>query len=205
MLAGMSHGASGIMLALGKLYRLTGSAVFRSAVESALRYEASVYSPDAKNWPDLRKRPLTSANFGPHWCYGAARIGLARLCLLQILDEAFLLQEVETALNAVQDSYPLPTDDLCCGNFGRVDFLLSSGHAMKNGTLIKRAKSLAESFHLQACNSGDFRWKAGTYKQNPSFHTGISGVGYQLLRTLRGPKFPSILAWEEVTEDRGDR
>src|SRR5262249_30760901 len=46
MLAGFSHGAAGIALALLRLYRATGNDAFRSAAIDALAYERRMFRPE---------------------------------------------------------------------------------------------------------------------------------------------------------------
>ncbi|MDQ5853873.1 MAG: hypothetical protein M3380_17770, partial [Chloroflexota bacterium] len=75
-LTGFSHGAAGIA------------------------YEASVFAPDAGNWPDFRHEEQPA--FMSAWCHGAAGIGLARLGGLPLLDTAGIRADVEAALQTTQ-------------------------------------------------------------------------------------------------------
>ncbi len=53
-LTGMSHGASGIAVALLELHAATGRSDFLEAARGAFAYEDSLFDPKLGNWPDLR-------------------------------------------------------------------------------------------------------------------------------------------------------
>src|SRR5947209_15706424 len=53
-LTGMSHGASGIAVALLELYSETRREEFLDTARGALAYEEALFDPVVGNWPDLR-------------------------------------------------------------------------------------------------------------------------------------------------------
>ena len=53
-LAGLSHGAAGIALALVRAFSATGVSKYLQAARSAIDYERSIFLPVADNWLDLR-------------------------------------------------------------------------------------------------------------------------------------------------------
>jgi type 2 lantibiotic biosynthesis protein LanM len=53
-LAGISHGAAGIALALLRLYGRTGDERFRATAVGGIEFERSLFSHADQNWPDLR-------------------------------------------------------------------------------------------------------------------------------------------------------
>ena len=107
LLAGFSHGAAGIALALLRLYRATGDDAFRSAAVDALAYERRMFLPQAGNWQDLRSPTGNGAVELPcGWCHGAAGIGLARLGCLDLIDDAEFAREIEAALVTTRDARP---------------------------------------------------------------------------------------------------
>lgn len=107
-LTGFSHGNAGIALSLLRLAAVSGERRFHQAALAAMAYERSRFSPEAKNWPDLRRLDVPAqssqtSHEGVHrfmvaWCHGAAGIGLARLASLPYLDDAALRQEIAAAL-----------------------------------------------------------------------------------------------------------
>jgi len=54
-LAGFAHGAAGIAWALLELAAATGKEHYRAVARQAVGYERHLYSPEAGNWPDLRR------------------------------------------------------------------------------------------------------------------------------------------------------
>jgi lantibiotic modifying enzyme len=94
-LSGISHGASGIALALCRSNVPSAMAACREAIA----FEASTYCPKAGNWPDRRFDQL---RFGLGWGHGAPGIGLARLSMAKAgidVDE-----DLDRALRAI-DSF----------------------------------------------------------------------------------------------------
>lgn len=188
LLTGFSHGAAGIAYALLRLSETTEEVKFKEAAQEAIAYEGSVFSPAVGNWPDFRS-PQTS--FMTNWCHGAPGIGLARLGSLDILDTSELRQEIETALTTTQQFGLSELDHLCCGNFGRIDFLLVAARQLFRPTLLDEAQKKASLVVSRTEKTHSFR---GVY--DPSFFRGIAGIGYELLRLAQPDLLPSVLLWE---------
>ncbi|MEH2072559.1 MAG: type 2 lanthipeptide synthetase LanM family protein [Nostoc sp.] len=194
LLTGFSHGAAGIAYALLRLYKTTQELNFLKAAESAIAYERSVFSPAAGNWPDLRAIALTQNKpFMTSWCHGAPGIGLARLGGLMILDTTEIRQEIGVALNTTQQFGLEARDNLCCGNFGRIEVLLVAAQKLSQPKLWETAQKQAARAK-QADTSQFSKLPGDAY--NPSFFQGIAGIGYQLLRLAYPDLLPSVLLWE---------
>ena len=78
-LTGMSHGASGIAVALLELHAATGRVEFLEAARGSFAYEDSLFDPQVGNWPDLRvtdDAPPTpsSHSYFRAWCHGAREL-----------------------------------------------------------------------------------------------------------------------------------
>ena len=143
-LTGFSHGAAGIALALLRLHRATGDSDFRAAAEDALAYERGLFIPHLSSWPDFRfGRLADSAERACHWCHGAAGIGLARVSCLDLIDDDQMAEEIEAALSSTLAAPQLSVDYLCCGNFGRIDFLLTAGLRLARPELVERLRARA--------------------------------------------------------------
>jgi type 2 lantibiotic biosynthesis protein LanM len=196
-LTGFSHGAAGFALALLRLYRATGEAAYRSTAEDALAYERKLFRPDLNNWPDLRFRPPPDGVDGPcQWCHGAAGIGLARLGCLDLIDDKLIMGEIEAALSSTLAARPKDIDFLCCGNFGRLDFLLAAGLRLERPDLVACARTRATERVEQATARGQFIWGGADDRMNPGFFQGVSGIGYELLRLTTPQALPSVLLWD---------
>lgn len=189
-MTGMSHGASGIAMALGRLQQVAGEWEFSRAIELALEYERHAWYDKQKD--DTRKASAADVS---SWCHGWSGIGMARLDLLEGQYEKGV-EEIERAISAVLSARDISTDDICCGNFGKIDFLLAAGQRLGRPDLVNNAAEICERIVNQREISKDFIWRTGTKSQNPSLFTGSAGVGYNLLRLTDPNSLPSILMWE---------
>ena len=138
-LTGFAHGNAGIAWALGELADLTGEVRFRTAERSAVAYERSLFSAEAKNWPDLRERDAglqglegdpDQASFMAAWCHGAPGIGLARILSLGRLDEPATRAEIEAALETTLAQGFGDNHSLCHGDLGNLEPLLQAGERL---------------------------------------------------------------------------
>ncbi len=196
-LAGMAHGAAGISYALMRLFEATEDAGYLRAAEEAIAYERTLFSVAEDNWPDLRHDGKTLC-FMNAWCHGATGIALARLGSLSGTNQDLILEDIEAALRGIQ-AYGLgAVDQLCCGNFGRIDLLLTAAERLKRPDLAELAQRRTASL-LQLRPAGtDFHYhhRMGCDAFNPGLFQGASGIGYQLLRLAYPTVLPSLLLFE---------
>ncbi|NMG05527.1 type 2 lanthipeptide synthetase LanM family protein [Brasilonema sp. UFV-L1] len=188
LLTGFSHGAAGIAYALLRVYQTTDEVKFKEAASDAIAYESSVFSTATGNWPDLRP---SEPSFMTNWCHGATGIGLARLGSLAILDTSEIRQDIETALTTTQHFGISGVDHLCCGNFGRIEFLLQAACQLSRPRLLDEAQKKASLLVSRFEKTDSF---ADVY--DPSFFRGIAGIGYELLRLAEPKLLPSVLLWK---------
>lgn len=199
-LTGFSHGAAGIALALLRLHHATGDERFRSAALNALHYERHVFLPAYGNWPDFRSANDEPAEPPCQWCHGATGVGLARLgCLIcrdDDDDDDIIAAEIEAALKTTLAAPPSPLDYLCCGNFGRLDLLVTAGCRRGRDDLIDAARERARRYVERAAVAGGYGGLGGDDALHPSLFLGIAGIGYQLLRLAAPDALPSLLSWD---------
>ncbi len=197
-LAGFTHGASGILLALARLHEETTDPRLLEAARGALAFERTLFSPRHGSWRDMRS--ADGAPGATAWCVGAAGIALTRLGLLSTAALAGepLREDLEHGLRATGAAPLAAIDYLCCGNLGRAEalhhaFLVSGDEASR-----RAAESLAAAVVARAHAGGGFRWRRqmdhGLF--DPSFFTGAAGVGYTLLRLAGTVPLPCILLLE---------
>ena len=196
LLTGFAHGAAGIAYALLRLYKATGEIAFLEAAEEAIAYERSVFIPKQKNWPDFRQsfpkeKPVCMCS----WCHGATGIGLARLGGLDILDTPEIRQDIEAAINTTKQQKLTGIDHLCCGNMGRVEFLLTASRKLSRPDLLEDAMQIVSQVVARANQKGYFGY-GPILTFHPGFLQGASGIGYQLLRLAHPDQLPSVLLWE---------
>lgn len=198
-LTGFSHGAAGIAYSLLRLYHVCGEPEFLAAAQEAIASENSLFAPTVGNWPDLRNSARRSGEpqFTATWCHGAPGIGLARLGGLNSLNTAEILQDIETALNTTQKRSWQGLDQLCCGNFGLIDFLLEAGTRLDRPELMAIAQKQAAWGVTRAQKTGFFQTidRMTGDRYSPGFFTGTAGIGYELLRLAYPHLLPSVLLW----------
>lgn len=202
VLTGFSHGAAGVAYALLQLFAETQQQAFFDAACEGINYERSVFVPEVGNWPDLRKHLQVeegpSRSYGVSWCHGAAGIGLARLGGLKVLDTPREQQEIDVALQTTLACGLPSVDNLCCGNFGRIEFLLSAAQHLQRPDLLQRARRYASILVHRANQDGNFHLLANLPRQanNPGLFQGRAGIGYELLRLAYPERLPSVLLWQ---------
>lgn len=199
-LTGFSHGASGIAHALLELSEASGRSRFRDAATEAIEFENEHFISEAGNWADLRKlngkesrdqRTLTM------WCNGAVGIGLSRVHAGRLCAApASWHEDTERAIATGSNESASPLDHCCCGQFGRIELLISAASVLQQPERLEAARTLAASTLNRAADGG-YRISTGDAVRaavSPAFFTGLAGIGYQLLRLSDPDRFPSVLA-----------
>lgn len=189
-LLGLSHGASGIAVALAEIATALGDERFVAAASRAVRFEASRYDAEARNWPDLRRGLKQSDRLAMRsWCHGSVGVALSRIRLLELLDGQGDSSDWRTQLTlAVEGSLggPLtPVDHLCCGNMGRALVLMLAGQVTGDDEWKACGVRLATTVAARAERRPDrFRLLLGIDGTSglrlPGLMTGITGIGMSL-------------------------
>jgi type 2 lantibiotic biosynthesis protein LanM len=194
-LTGMAHGAAGIAYSLTRLYQFTGLRCFMEAATEAMAYEASVFSSEAGNWPDMRSRERVA--FRTSWCHGAPGIGLSRLGCLSVKNDRETQREVEVAFKATERLGLTPVDHPCCGNLGRAELFLVGGRQLSRPGLVEAATRIASCVLERSEEAGSFGLNPLLPNRlfNPGFFQGTAGIGYGLLRMAH--PLPSVLLWRD--------
>lgn len=191
-LLGIAHGASGIAYALSKLYSLTEDSKLLPPIRAALEYERNFYNQEHQDWPNLWKDPA-SPSFMSGWCGGAPGIGLVRLEMLDQFGEE-LLPDIEASCQATVRHLGIAGHHLCCGEAGRIIFLVKASQKLNRPDLLQSAVKATE-------NMLDFYEQKGYWKLQsmavrsiiPGLTDGISGVGLSLLTLLDPNKTSHLL------------
>lgn len=190
-LVGPGHGIAGIALALYRLTSRTGDGRFASAARESLRFEERHYSPAETNWPDFR-----FDSYRQGWCAGRAGIGLSRLGMLEVEESDPFERDLRRALDGVDPGRLVTEDQICCGNFSRVEFLLRASRALGEETYRRQAEELAAAVLQRADQRGRFSvpWQNDHWYAKSVF-LGEPGIGISLLR-LAGADLPCLLLLE---------
>ena len=195
---GMAHGAAGMAIAWFRLADASGRTAFREAGREALAFERNAFDAGAGGWPDFRFGGADgTVPCSTMWCHGAPGIGLSRLALLDLEEDAAFAGEIETAIRATKHYGMRRADHLCCGNFGRIDLLVEAGHRFGDPALLDVATAAAEARLDLRDVTGSFGLSCddGPEWLKPSLFRGIAGMGYELLRIAAPGDVASVLTW----------
>ncbi|HYI13127.1 MAG TPA: type 2 lanthipeptide synthetase LanM family protein [Thermoanaerobaculia bacterium] len=197
-LAGISHGAAGIALALLRLYGRTGDERFRDAASGGIEFERSLFSEAEQNWPDLRARGEDGVDgaYGSHymwaWCHGAPGIGLARIAGLPWLDDAEVRAEIDVAVRSTIARGFGENHTLCHGDVGNVELLFAAARAAGDAGLEQQAWRVAGGIADSIRNHGWLYGLPGSI-ETPGLMAGLAGAGFGLARLARPDLFPGLL------------
>ncbi len=205
-LAGFSHGAAGIAFSLSHLALATGETRFLEGARGALTFERGVYSPELKNWPDLRTPELPNASDEPHalcaWCHGAAGIGIGRIGLAGFDGDAAVEAEINVAVETTRRIGFGGNHSLCHGDLGNLELLLLAARHKSDAALrsetYRRARVILESISKHGWLSG-----VPLAVETPGLMNGLSGIGHGLLRLAEPEAVPSLLLVEGPRAKRG--
>lgn len=191
-LTGFSHGVAGIALKLFELATLTGERRFREAGLSALEYERSLFSPEAKNWLDLRQINTSTHPYMTAWCHGAAGIGLARLYMLRHSSDTKIREEAEIALKTTLEQGFGKNHCLCHGDLGNLEFLYQASVMFDDSRLKYQVVRIA-SIILDSIKKHGWLCGVTLGVKTPGLMPGLAGIGYELLRLAEPDRVPSVL------------
>lgn len=204
-LTGMSHGASGIGLALLRAGAASGEPEWVAAGARAFAYEAQLLDEAAGNWPDLREPPAgDTARVEPMvaWCHGAPGIGLARLEALDLLpdhpDSPQWRRDLEVAMGTTAQAPLTGADHLCCGTMGRAAILRIAAARRHRADWAAAADQLTRSVLNAYRAAGRFRLPLadpdGSHGSSPGLMTGTSGIGAYLVTRMTGDHLGALLS-----------
>jgi lantibiotic modifying enzyme len=205
-LTGLSHGASGIALALLELHAQTGSEQFLETARGAFAYEDTFFSRGRGNWLDLRHPYVRSGDdvegsAQATWCHGAPGIGLARLRAASLDRESgdehrrAARVALKATAAAIEDALRTPRSDatLCHGLAGLSEVVHIFGELLGDEGCRTLAADTALKLVELYGREGD--WPSGTSSggHNPTLMLGTAGVGHHLLRLHAPRQVPPVL------------
>lgn len=188
-LAGLSHGAAGIAWAIQQIAAATNTPGLTDLATAALSYERALFVAERGNWPDLRSEP---ARFMTAWCHGATGIGLARLQMLPLRDDALLRDEIAAAVSTTLREGWGRSHALCHGDLGNLELLLQAG---AQGMLADWQTIIGREAARVLDQAEQDGWRCGlsVAVETPGLMVGLAGIGYGLLRLAAPTTVPSVL------------
>ncbi|MCI2877150.1 type 2 lanthipeptide synthetase LanM family protein [Staphylococcus hominis] len=178
---GFSHGVTGILTALSGYYLYNSQKNIYEMIRKGLKYENTLFSDKNHNWYSnhLESYPLA-------WCHGAPGILLGRKIISENLNQPKIIQNsFSMAFDSIIYRKEFSNLSLCHGELGLLDILYQLNDTFKiDNELYNSKKNIL------------LKTKKVQYK-NYGLLTGISGLGYGLLRMYFPKLIPSILSLEK--------
>ncbi len=203
-LCGLSHGVSGMALALSALGAATGQARFTGGARAALDYEAALFSAERSNWPDFRYdlfpepgKDVIEEEIGymTTWCHGAGGVAFARLAMLGSLGnpgDVALVSDIRAAIQATTTEGFGRSHCLCHGDAGNLELLAEAGRALGDEALTTLARQGAAALLQEIAQTG-YRCGVPSGVEAPGLMAGIAGIGHGFLRLSRPDVAPPVL------------
>lgn len=190
-----------MVLALVKLWDATKRNEFLNAAIVGIKYENSLFVPEKGNWKDERvysgEKASDRGSYSVAWCHGAAGILLNRVKIYTLLDKehkTLLKDDIREAVKTVVREGILGNNCLCHGNLGNTEILEEYLKCFSDEETMAHCITLRQIIAENICrekydcnNAYLFGYKL------PGFMTGLSGMGYSMLRDINS-NLPCILA-----------
>lgn len=191
-LSGLSHGASGIVLALAQLYRILGDDSLVKMADEGIRFENQLLNSDSTNWKDLRGKTDWSAaakiqESQSSWCHGAPGILLSRLAWTQLSPEMFpWTPQLDHALHHLSHSHSDGPDHLCCGEMGRIHTLKRAAAILGETSYSNAASKRLEQLIERSVSRGGYRLLPGINDNmlHLGYFQGISGILHSIAEPI---------------------
>ena len=188
ILAGFAHGSVGVAYALARAARHCGDTGLRTAARKGFQHAIDAYDLTLGNWVEGRTE-LNGQPTACSWCHGAIGVGLGIACEGDESLQGVALAQAR-ALDILKNDLEKgpPTQSLCCGSAGALDFLL-------NVPETKLSVSLSNGIVDSLLDTDSHLCIAGNSAKvlMPGLFNGSGGVAYQLLRFIEPERIPSVL------------
>lgn len=184
-LGGLSHGASGIGLALYAAGKALNDQHLIEISFDALDYEKGLFV-QGKGWRDMR---LEDPQYKHAWTHGTTGIGISHL----LNDKEKYADIVQAALTVLEGQGEKQNNSLKDGSLGDLELYLLAGQKFKDERLKDKALSLAHESLNNIIKKSDYGVENVFDFEAKGLFNGVAGIGYQLLRVNNPKEIPSIL------------
>lgn len=198
ILSGMSHGSAGIAWALIELYKVVKDERYLCLASKAINFERKIYNREQNNWINTKnKKDLIQNGFTDpvNWCHGAPGLGISRIKCYDIFKDDSIIEEIQDSINKTLKEGFGGSDCLCHGTMGNIELLIMANKLFYKENYLLKARRIVSNL-IKDANID--QWHCGIPQnfQVTSFMTGLSGIGYQLLRLTKPKLIPSVLTLE---------
>lgn len=185
---GFSHGLSGVAFSIMRLAEVTGDRGLTAKAIEIFASESRLLA-DGK-WTDSHQ---VDGRDQVSWCHGAPGIALARIALQQESLNESMRADLNIAIEETGRHFRMRSHCLCHGSLGNLEpLLMRRKYAGTAGETIDDKISVA----LSDFASNGFESLIANQANGIGLMTGLSGVGYALLRLKFPEVVPSVLVLE---------
>lgn len=182
-MTGVAHGNSGILMPVLALWKYTGEEKYQILAEQIWSYEDSLYSPQIKNWRDMRSGEKTIDMVGNvAWCHGAAGILYTRMICYELIEEnkwrTRLIQDIQRAYCKLKQYWKRDSYCLCHGTLGNLWILELVEKKMTEYEMLDIEE---ESFKNER-RPDEKIFLLAQEQMNPGFFDGYGGILYYLVK-----------------------
>lgn len=197
-LTGFSHGNSGVVTALYRLYTVWPHIDIPYIVDKALAYERTFYNETKGNWDSPNKDTT-----GLAWCHGAPGILLGRVLLKKYgFKDSHINEEIEIALNTTIDHSFGNNRTFCHGDFGQLEILRQTAVQLDSHSLYILVENIFSQV-FDILQKQDIRKGANQGTESISLMAGLAGNAYGLLQYYE-PQIVTNLLSLELHNNKGE-
>ncbi|MFC9541433.1 type 2 lanthipeptide synthetase LanM family protein [Lysinibacillus sp. NPDC056959] len=184
-LGGLSHGTSGIGLALYAAGKALNDQSLIEFSHEALEYEKELFV-QGKGWKDLRSKDL---QYKHAWTHGTTGIGIVHV----LNDNKKYTDVIQNAFTVLEAQAKKQNNSLKDGNLGDSELYLLAGQKLEDDQLKDKALSLVNESLNNIFEKSSYGVENVFDFEAKGLFNGVAGIGYQLLRMNNPDEVPSIL------------
>jgi type 2 lantibiotic biosynthesis protein LanM len=187
-LPNISHGTSGMAMALARWYELSGDVKAKEVLLGAMQYDNSFWDATESGWTDMRVAGLQEDQKTTWtWCNGRSGGLLSRLAVSQAIGTPFIDDYSQHALCASHtDILHEAAPGLCCGTAGALDTLLKINEYHPSEKL---QSHITQATRLITSHTPDSHYS----NLMPALFTGSAGLAFAMMRAKHPDKVQSML------------
>ncbi|MCI4251495.1 type 2 lanthipeptide synthetase LanM family protein [Bacillus sp. CCB-MMP212] len=181
---GFGHGDISNALVFFRLWKCTNN-------ERYFKYGEKLYKKFERNFEESKIENFKNLNFS--WCRGIVGILIAEIEIRNIIGNDKHSEVIEILEPLLLNMDMLKNDGLCHGNIAVTEFYLKKYEFNQNEEDLETAKLLVENIIDRANEENGFKLRYIEGFNSIGLFTGLSGIGYQMLRINNPGKVRSIL------------
>lgn len=183
--SGFAHGYCSLALLFANIFDVTKSDRYKKMADDIVYRENKLFNTKY-GWRDSYMESKNNS-YPKNWCHGSVGIGMSRIEIQRLLARDYS----DDILAAQHFSGIQNNDSLCHGNSGLAEFYIMLGNKTKANEIMSFLISNSDfinNLKVAKVNKSSI--------QDLSLFTGLSGVGFELLRLLDKSLVPNILLLE---------